>query len=263
MPLQARVSFAASDASPVGGERIRLLEAVAREGSISAAARAVGVTYKAAWDAIDAMNNLFGRPLVEAQSGGRRGGGTRLTAEGVRLVAVFHRLEGELARAFHALEPELAGTGLSAASVMWGFFMRTSARNALRGTVTAIADGAVNAEVSLAVSERTTITAVVTRDSVRELGLIPGREATALIKAPFVILAPVDEARRTSVRNRIEGTVVRREDGSVNSEVTLDIGGGKTLTAIITRHSAEAIGFAPGEPACALLDAAHVILAVD
>lgn len=263
MPVHPQVSFAAPHASPIGAERIRLLEAVGREGSISAAARAVGITYKAAWDAIDAMNNLFGRPLVEAQTGGRRGGGTSLTPDGLRLVETFHRLEGELARAFQALEPDLSGTGLSAASLMWGFFMRTSARNALRGTVTAIADGAVNAEVALAVSDRTTVTAVITRDSVRELGLFPGREATALIKAPFVMLAPADEARRTSVRNRIEGTVARREDGAVNSEITLDIGGGKTLTAIITRHSADDLGFAVGEPACALIDAAHIILAVD
>lgn len=263
MAVRAQVSFAGPNASPVGAERIRLLEAVAKEGSISAAARAVGITYKAAWDAIDAMNNLFGRPLVEAQAGGRRGGGTMLTPEGVKLVETFHRLQGELARAFQALDPELAETGISAASLMWGFFMRTSARNALRGTVTAVTDGAVNAEVSLAVSDRTTLTAIITRDSVRELGLIPGREATALIKAPFVMVAPVDQARKTSVRNRIEGIVARCEDGAVNSEISLDIGGGKTLTAIITLRSAEELGLVVGEPACALIDASHIILGVD
>ncbi|HEY0836487.1 MAG TPA: TOBE domain-containing protein [Azospirillum sp.] len=263
MSVRAQVSFAGPNASPLGAERIRLLEAVAREGSISAAARATGISYKAAWDAVDAMNNLFGRPLVGAQTGGRRGGGATLTPEGVRLVETFHRLEGELARAFTALEPDLAGTGISAANLMWGFFMRTSARNALRGTVTAIADGAVNAEVALAVSDSTTLTCVITRDSVRDLGLFPGREATALIKAPFVILAPADEARRTSVRNRIEGTIARREDGAVNAEITLDIGGGKTLTAIITLHSADELALSVGQPACALIDAAHIILAVD
>jgi len=263
MSVRAQVSFAGPNASPVGAERIRLLEAVAREGSISGAARAVGITYKAAWDAVDAMNNLFGRPLVGAQAGGRRGGGATLTPEGVRLVETFHRLEGELARAFGALEPDLAGTGISAANLMWGFFMRTSARNALRGTITGITDGAVNAEVALAVSDSTTLTAIVTRDAVRDLGLFPGREATALIKAPFVILAPADDARRTSVRNRIEGTIARREDGAVNTEVSLDIGGGKTLVAIITRHSADELAIAVGQPACALIDAGHIILAVD
>ncbi|HYH38208.1 MAG TPA: TOBE domain-containing protein [Azospirillum sp.] len=263
MTVRAQVSFAATSGSPVGRERIRLLEAVAREGSISAAARATGITYKAAWDAIDAMNNLFGQPLVAGQTGGKRGGGATLTPEGLRLVETFHRLEGELARAFHALEPDLTGTGLTAANLMWGFFMRTSARNALRGTVAAVTDGAVNAEVALRVSEQTTLTAVITRDSVRDLGLFPGREATALIKAPFVILAPAGEARRTSVRNRVEGTVCRREEGAVNAEITLDIGGGKTLTAIITRHSADDLDLKVGQPACALIDASHIILAVD
>ena len=99
MTVEARLSFGAENASPVGRERIRLLESVGREGSISAAARATGITYKAAWDAIDAMNNLFGRPLIAAQTGGRRGGGATLTEEGLRLVQTFHRLEAELARA--------------------------------------------------------------------------------------------------------------------------------------------------------------------
>lgn len=209
------------------------------------------------------MNNLFGRPLVDGKAGGRKGGGAVLTPEGVRVVEVFHHLEGELARTLHAMEPAPEGTSLSAAKLMWGLFMRTSARNALGGTVTAIADGAVNAEVTLALSERTALTAVITRDSVRELGLFPGREATALIKASFVILAPADEARRTSARNRIEGVIARREDGAVNSEVTLDIGDGKTLTAIVTLAAAKDLGFAVGGRACALIDASHVILAAN
>ncbi|HYG90268.1 MAG TPA: TOBE domain-containing protein [Azospirillum sp.] len=263
MAVRAQVSFGADNASPVGRERIRLLEALGREGSITGAARAVGITYKAAWDAVDAMNNLFGRPLVGARAGGRKGGGAFLTPEGVRVVATFHRLESELARTLDVLEPELAGSGIGPAALISGFFMRTSARNALRGTVTAIADGAVNAEVALAVSEKTTLTAIITRDSVRALGLFAGREALALIKAPFIILAPADEARSTSVRNRLEGTIARREDGAVNTEITLDIGEGKTLVAIVTRRSADDLGLTVGQPACALIDASHIILAVD
>jgi molybdate transport system regulatory protein len=263
MSIRAEVSFASSGASRMGKERVRLLEAVGREGSISAAARATGVSYKAAWDAITAMNNLVGQPLVAAQTGGRQGGGAVLTEEGLRVVETFHRLESEIARTFRALEPELAGTGVAAAGMLWGFFMRTSARNALRGTVEKVVDGAVNAEVTLRVSDRTTLTAIITRQSLRELGLVPGRPAIALIKAPFVILAPVDEARRTSMRNRVEGVVSNREDGAVNSEITLDIGGGKSLTATVTLASAKQLGLEKDAAACALIDAAHVILAVD
>ncbi|MBP2231626.1 molybdate transport system regulatory protein [Azospirillum agricola] len=263
MPVRVQLSFAAANASPVGAERIRLLEAVAREGSISGAARAAGITYKSAWDAVDAMNTLFGRPLVDGRAGGRKGGGAVLTAEGARVVAVFHHLEGEMARALAAMQPGPDGTGLPAATLMWGLFMRTSARNALGGTVAAIAEGTVTAEVTLALSDRLALSAVITRDSVRALGLFPGREATALIKASFVILAPADEARRTSARNRIEGVVARREDGAVNSEVTLDIGDGRTLVAVVTLEAAKDLGLAVGDRACALIDASHVILAAN
>jgi molybdate transport system regulatory protein len=264
VPVRASLSFTA-DEQPrlVGRERIRLLEAVAREGSISAAARAVGITYKAAWDAVSAMNNLFGEPVVEAQAGGRKGGGARLSPAGRRVVAGFERIEGELARIMRSLEPELSGTGISAANLVWSFLMRTSARNALRGTVDAILEDAISAEVALKVADATTIYAIVTRESVRELGLFPGREAVALIKAPFVLVARPDDASRTSARNQICGTLVRREPGGINTELTLDIGGGKTLTAVVTSRSAEALGLAVGDRACGLFDAAHVILAVD
>lgn len=261
--MRARLSIEAENASPVGGARIRLLEALAREGSISGAARSVGISYKAAWDAIDGMNNLFGRPLVGARAGGKHGGGAELTEDGRRVVEMFHKLEGELARALGDMEPDLAESGLSARSLMWGFMMRTSARNVLRCTVEEIEEGSVNAEVRLALAPGKTLTAVITRDSVHSLGLIPGRPAMALIKSSFVILAPAGEVGRTSVLNTIDGTVVRREDGAVNTEITLDIGGGKTLTAVITAKSATALGLDTGVAATALIDAAHVIIAVD
>ena len=263
MSIRAHVTFEADNASPMGRERIRLLEAVARAGSISGAARAIGITYKAAWDALDAVNNLFGRPLIAAQAGGRRGGGAALTPEGVRVIETFHRLEAELARTLKTLEPDLSGTGISATTLMWNFLMRTSARNALRGTVIAVVEDAVSAEVTLALSEGTTLTSVIPRDSVRDLGLFAGREAVALIKSSFVLLAPAGEVGRTSVRNRLEGTVSRREDAAINTEITLEIGGGKTLTAVITTGSADELGFRVGDRALALIDAAHVILAVD
>src|SRR3546814_9280885 len=62
-----------------GKSRIDLLTQIDATGSISAAARAVGMSYKGAWDAIDAMNNLAGEPLVLRATGGKGGGGARLT----------------------------------------------------------------------------------------------------------------------------------------------------------------------------------------
>src|SRR6185437_9657756 len=138
MTIEALLTLRSEDVPAVGRERIRLLEAVAREGSITAGARAVGLTYKAAWDALDAMANLFGRPLLATRAGGRAGGGASLTPTGVRVIEAFHRLEAEMARVLRALEPDLAGTGISPLDLVSGFLMKTSARNALRGTINGI-----------------------------------------------------------------------------------------------------------------------------
>lgn len=263
MAIEASVTLRSEHVPSVGRDRIRLLQAVAREGSITAGAKAVGLTYKAAWDALDAMANLFGRPLLETRTGGRAGGGARLTPTGVRVIEAFGRLEAEMTRALRGLEPDLAGSGISPFSLFSGFFMRTSARNALRGTITAIRSDTLAAEIAVAVSDDKTIYALITKESLRELGLCVGREAIVLIKASFVVIAPGDNPPAMSVRNCLRGVVRRCERSAVSAEVVLDIGGGKTIAATITARSAEALGLSPGKPACALFDAAHVIVAID
>ena len=263
MGIEVRVTLRSDDVPAMGRERIRLLETVAREGSITAGARAVGLTYKAAWDALDAMANLFGQPLLATRAGGRAGGGAKLTPTGVRVIEAFHRLETEMARVMRALEPDFAGAGVSPLKLVSGLLMKTSARNALRGTITHVASDALIAEVAVAVSDDTTIYALVTNESLRDLGLCVGREAIVLVKASFVVIAPGKIAPRVSVRNCLRGVVRRFETSAVNAEVVLDIGGGKTLAATITAHSAKSLGIALGKPVCALFDAAHVILAID
>jgi molybdate transport system regulatory protein len=261
--IEAAVMLRRSDARGVGRDRVRLLQAVAREGSITAGAKAVGLTYKAAWDALEAMSNLFGRPLLETRTGGRRGGGAHLTPAGVQVVEAFERLESEMARVLRVIEPDLVGSGISPRSLVSGYFMRTSARNALRGRITDIRSDELNAEVSVAVAEGNTVHALVTNESVRELGLCVGREALVLIKAPFVMIAPGHEAPKLSARNCLCGIVKRSHAGTLNAEVTLDIGGDKTIAAMITAASAKALDLKPGSPACALFDAGHVIIAID
>ena len=76
-----------------GSGRIELLEQIEATGSISAAARAMRMSYKAAWDAVDAMNNLVDAPLVVRQAGGAHGGGTALTEHGRKLVKHFRAAE--------------------------------------------------------------------------------------------------------------------------------------------------------------------------
>ena len=88
----------------IGPGKIDLLEAIDREGSISAAGRALGMSYKRAWDLVDAMNRLLGTPVVEASTGGYRGGGALLTDAGRNLVADYRAIERAAQR---AAEPRL------------------------------------------------------------------------------------------------------------------------------------------------------------
>lgn len=121
MTIEATVTLRSEHVPKVGSDRIRLLQAVAREGSITAGAKAVGLTYKAAWDALDAMANLFGHPLLETRTGGRAGGGARLTPTGIRVIESFGRLEAEMTRVLRGLEPDLAGSGISPVSLFPDF----------------------------------------------------------------------------------------------------------------------------------------------
>lgn len=86
----------------IGPGKIDLLRQVAAGHSISAAARAMGMSYKRAWLLIDTLNQGFGNPVVETSAGGRGGGGAALTPLGEALVAHFTALEKKLNRAAQA-----------------------------------------------------------------------------------------------------------------------------------------------------------------
>lgn len=256
--LAASVSLRRGALSRVGGDRVALIEAIDELGSISAAAKRVGLSYKGAWDAVQALNNLFDAPLITAAPGGKAGGAAHATARGRAVASAFRKVQSEVDAAFARLEAGMEdGAGL-----FWSLGMRTSARNALRGKVSAVTDGAVSAEVTLDIGEGVRIVAIVTRQSLDDLGLKPGVPAIALIKSSFVLLAK-GENLVTSARNQIAGTVARREDGAVNTEVAVAIGGGKTLTAVITLESADTLDLKVGDPVTTLIKAPHVILAVD
>ena len=258
--LSASLTLRRGAMARVGLDRVALVEAVAELGSITAAAARLGISYRGAWEAIQALNNLFDGPLIEASPGGKAGGAAVVTARGKQVVTAFRRVQVEIDAAMAKLEGHLADA--PAHDLFWSLGMRTSARNALRGVIAHISGGEVNSEVTLRLSDGVDITAIVTKRSVDELQLAPGKAAIALIKSSFVILAK-GEGVRTSARNQIAGTVSSRDDGAVNSEIGVDIGGGKTLTATITLESAKALAIAVGEPITALIKAPHVILAVE
>lgn len=242
-------------------DHLELLERIDASGSISAAANAMGMSYKAAWQAVEAMNNLSEQAVVARQTGGKHGGGTTLTEYGRRVVAAYRRLEKERERVLTHLN-RIMDDFDEYYRVIRRFDMQTSARNQFLGKVKTVKPGAVNAEVILDIGGGDELAAIITQDSVEHLGLKPGMEAYALVKAPWVILT-TDDSLKTSARNRLCGTVVRCQEGAVNGEVIVELPGGKTVAAIVTNDSIHSLGLKVGVRACALIKASHIILAVN
>jgi molybdate transport system regulatory protein len=251
----------------VGGEsfggkaRIELLRAIVEKGSITHAAKAVGISYKTAWDAIDTMNTLAGEPLVARNTGGRGGGSTHLTPHGLRLVERFGQIDAAHARFLKLLDDESISLERDF-SLLNTLNLKTSARNQFLGTLTSVRTGAVNDEVELALPGGARIVAIVTRESTRALGLRTGITALALLKASSVIVATGIEGAKISARNQLHGTIASVTPGAVNAEVVIELDGGGSIGATVTQASVAELGFARGLRATALFKASSVILAV-
>lgn len=244
----------------VGRERIRLLQAVAEHGSITHAAKAVGFSYKTAWDAVNAINNLLPSPAFVTKAGGSRGGGAEVTAEGRRLIAAFQRMEEKLSR----LSSLIAAEGIDGDDdfLLWSLGTRLSTRNVFRAEVVELVTGPVDVLVALKASDGLIIHATVTNSAAAELALRPGRRALALIKAPLVSLADPQEGGALR-ENCFSARVTARQDALAKSEVQLALAGGKTMTAVIARQEAERLNVAVGQTLLTRFEPAHVILAVD
>jgi molybdate transport system regulatory protein len=260
--IGSTLSMRRAERAFVGEDRIGLLEAIDRLGSITRAAREVGVSYKTAWDTIDVLNNATERPLVRRMAGGLGGGGTVLTDEGKETIRLYRVLQGEHQRFLKRLEGHL-GDVEHFYSLVRRVAMRVSARNMFTGNVAGLRQGAVNTEVTLALKGGETICSVITNESARVLGLKTGMDAYAFFKASAVILGKDLHNVKVSARNLLCGTVDRIEGGAINTEVMVALPGGSVVTAIVTNESAKRLSLAKGDHVCALVKASSVILGVD
>lgn len=91
--------FLGDEEHKLGPGKVQLLEAIRDRGSISAAARSMGMAYRHAWELVDDLNRCFATPVVAASAGGREGGGTRITPWGEELIRRFHAMEAATRRA--------------------------------------------------------------------------------------------------------------------------------------------------------------------
>jgi len=207
-------------------QRIALLQHIAEQGSITRAAKSAGLRYKAAWDAIDELNNLADQPLVERSVGGKGGGGARLSEEGQRVLRLYLRLQTLQAQLLEASE-DSGDLGL-----LGRLMLRTSARNQLHGKVIGIEAIGHNDRIRLELARGLVIEARITHDSTLHLELAIGTEVVALIKAGWLELHPAGQPARAD-DNVLQGLIeqiVAAENGP--SEVRIGLPNGQTLCAL-------------------------------
>ncbi|RSS79140.1 molybdopterin-binding protein [Streptomyces sp. WAC06614] len=137
--------------------------------------------------------------------------------------------------------------------------MTLSIRNQFDGSVLALSVGEAMTTVTVRLDSGQDIVAAVTSEAVEDLGLFAGSSVRALVKATEVALAtgPVEGI---SIRNQIAGTVTATTVGGAMAAVTMDVEGG-TLTAVVTKEAAEALGLTVGSPAVALIKSTGISLA--
>lgn len=238
-----------------------LLEGIAATGSITAAGKAAGISYRTAWLAVDRLNALADRPLVERAAGGKRGGGTRLTPHGERLLAVFRAAREEHGRYLASLRAGI-GDFDRYLGLARRISLKTSARNQFFGKVVGIRKEGLEAEVILRLEGGARLASRITAQGLENLGLRRGAEAYALIKANWVSLEAPGRGRTRDGMNRLAGRILSLRPGKSAAEAVLELRGGIAVVASVPLRPLRDRGLAEGKAAAAVFAPSDVILGV-
>lgn len=253
-----------SDLTLIDGEssfllkkRIALLKAIDEVGSLNSAIKLVPLSYKGAWDMIDIMNNLCPTPVVEKNTGGIGGGGTRLTQYGKNLVKTYEIIEKEHQK---FLETISLVTDFDSGNLKFfrRFNMQISARNQLLGIIQKIEIEKVSATVYVKLKNDYVITSVITAGAVENLALKEEDEVIVIIKSNSVILS-IDEKINISARNKLNGVIEKIYLGEVNAEVIVNIGG-DLIACVITKNSVQELNIKIGDKGTIVVKSSDVMI---
>lgn len=239
-------------------KRIELLFAINKEGSISKAAKSVPMSYKSAWDAVDAMNNLSHTPIVVKETGGKGGGGTRLTLYGKNLLRTYSVLKQEQQRFLNLLS-NMTNIDSGTFTTIQRLAMQISAQNQLAGMVKRIQKGGVNSQVSVVLKSGHSLVSIITNDAVDTLDLKVGDEVTAIFKSSSVLIS-VENDLKISARNQLNGVIDTLHIGEVNAHIVLDIGNADKIASTITINSTQVLKLNVGDNVSAIIKSSDVMI---
>ncbi|BAF73047.1 TOBE domain-containing protein [Sulfurovum sp. NBC37-1] len=239
-------------------KRIRLLHAINEHGSISKAAKAVPMSYKSAWEAVDAMNALSPEPIVFRETGGKDGGGTTITAYGMQLLENYALLKEEHNRFLERLS-KLTDIQSGAFKTIGRLGLQISARNQIQAVVTAVEPGEVNAKVHLKLKSGQELVSVITEEAVEDLDIKEGQVVTAICKSSNVYLLAENE-NKNEMENHLEGRVVQMEKDRKNAKITVDIGEHDTIVSVMSLANFEKWAIAESSSVIVVIEAKNLML---
>lgn len=244
MPRKKNLQLAGALGQASVDKRVEILRRVAEVGSISQAARDAGVSYKAAWQALDTLSNLAGAALVERAVGGAGGGGARLTPAGEQVL----RAAGEVARARDSVLEKLR----AGAPALGALGLRTSMRNQLPCEVEQVDVQGPLAKVVLRLAGGGVLVSRITSESAQLLGLLPGLAVVALCKATAthveraVAIGAGPGRLADGAANGLSGKATRVLRGDAGDEVGVRLPGGQVVVGFAAPRSGLRAGSAVG-----------------
>lgn len=204
--------------------RIALLKAIELTGSLTQAAKKVGISYKTAWDAINEINQLSPKPFLITATGGKNGGGTKLSAYAIRFIQLYDLLTQLQYNAFNILNDDNIPLD-DILKITAKLSLQTSARNQIYGNVSSIETNNIAGFVKIKLSDnQTELKAYITQQSIARLKLNIDKTVLLLIKAPLIELNDLNE---NQLRVKVEKIV---SDGQL-SEISFSLPSGMMLYA--------------------------------
>jgi len=257
--IEGRIWFKKEGKNLLGNGRVELLEKIEEHGSISKASKAMKMSYKAAWDMVDAMNNLSDSPLVEKVTGGKNGGGTQVTKEGKALINTFKKFK----EFYNALLHEVDEDELSSdnhLSLIRKLHMKSSSRNMITGHIKEFSTAEYNTKVELSISDGISLYAIIPTATFLDMNLENEKKVFALVQESSIMLS-TKEPQGISARNILKSTISALKTDAVSTEVKLSIGK-NTLTSAISNDSLESLGLKIGQEVYAIIKATDIIISV-
>jgi len=205
-----------------GKGRIELLKNIDTHGSLSKAAKAMNMSYKAAWDSMKEMEELSSETLTQKSTGGKGGGGSTLTPKARQYIALYEALEVAQKGFFEAVEYHL-DDARALMQLLSRPAIRTSARNQIEGILESITPLHVNTKLTIKIDETRTFDAQITHSSVADLGLSVGQRVYGIIKASWLTLHDsLKDCKKSD--NVLEGTIIATSSEEEMLEITIMCG---------------------------------------